>query len=135
MIPAARRALCAGSPVVKNFSGRKSRSFVVVDGARDTNVQNAVMARPSGPREARPTDRPVRAIHVFSFFEPTQTKKNVDGPHKAGHDELKTGPAYGAATGRSRGRANNRKLPRFFVTRRGAPLGVLLIWRPAAAGL
>jgi hypothetical protein len=30
--------------------------------------------------------RLVRAIHVL-FFEPAKTKKNVDGPHKAGHDE------------------------------------------------
>jgi hypothetical protein len=46
------------------------------------------MARPSGPREARPKDRHVRAIHVLSFLNPAKTKKNVDGPHKAGHDEL-----------------------------------------------
>jgi hypothetical protein len=45
-------------------------------GPRDTNLHTIVMVRL------------VRAIHVFSFLNPAKAKKGVDGPHKAGHDEL-----------------------------------------------
>jgi hypothetical protein len=54
-------------------------SFAVPAGSPETNIHSVVVARL------------VRAIHVFFLLNPAQKKKNVDGPQKAGHDELREG--------------------------------------------